>query len=336
MLRSFVLLTALPPTKGHARLIEFASRLCGPVKAKVILATQPGEPFVMHRYVALLAAFPEVDIRLHNRIEEQNPDIPGFRERWAEIMREYGMGSGDYLVASEEYGAWLAEMCGARFMPFDIARDIGPEKATRIRDNLLDNFSDIMPQFQHNLRPTITLFGAESTGKTTLSRWLADYFDGWWLPEWARPYLETCGSEINDDSMTAIWKGQMALQDSARKMYDKPFVFQDTDLFSTLGYWKMYNPDSIPVNLVRDCHRFESDLYLITRSNIPFEPDPLRYGGDRRESDDEYWIRLCETHGLNYRVIRGDRQFVRQVEAEQYVLEAMEEKQKKIRYSREY
>ena len=37
---------------------------------------------------------------------------------------------------------------------------------------------------------TVTIIGAESTGKTSLSRQLADTMDGDWVPEFARPYLE--------------------------------------------------------------------------------------------------------------------------------------------------
>jgi hypothetical protein len=38
--------------------------------------------------------------------------------------------------------------------------------------------------------------------------------------------------------MTAIWKGQLALQRQAfESTVDAPFIVQDTDLFSTVGYW---------------------------------------------------------------------------------------------------
>ena len=43
---------------------------------------------------------------------------------------------------------------------------------------------------QHSAIVKIALFGPESTGKTTLSKQLADYFDTVWAPEFAREYLE--------------------------------------------------------------------------------------------------------------------------------------------------
>ena len=123
--------------------------------------------------------------------------------------------------------------------------------------------------------------------------------------EYARPYLEAVGPEITADKMHAIWKGQMALQRSAREWRDRPFIFQDTDLFSTLGYWRLPHWHSVlgdPSPMLEvDAITLQSDLYIILKSdNVPFEPDPLRYGGDRRESSDQYWIDLAEQYSLNY------------------------------------
>ena len=36
----------------------------------------------------------------------------------------------------------------------------------------------------------VVLFGPESTGKTTLSRQLARYYNSVWVPEYARDYLQ--------------------------------------------------------------------------------------------------------------------------------------------------
>ena len=80
---------------------------------------------------------------------------------------------------------------------------------------------------------TITIFGAESVGKTTLARQLAEALDGEWVQEFARVYLEATGQDVTPDSMRAIWRGQAGLQ---RLPHKKParYVIQDTDLFSTV------------------------------------------------------------------------------------------------------
>ena len=78
------------------------------------------------------------------------------------------------------------------------------------------------------------------------------------------------------------------------------YNIQDTDLFSTVGYWELWDKDSMPQELLESARLRKSDLYVILSSDIPFEPDPLRYGGTVRETTDQYWIDLCEREGLPY------------------------------------
>lgn len=320
MTRAYVLLTALPPTKGHMRLIEFASLAADQVE--VIICTQPGEPFCDERVAALSKATQHLPNAHYNRIHKKLPQEPegheGFWDMWSDFLRMFGFQEGDLIVASERYGKPLAEHVGGRFIPYDIDRRLLYSKATLVRDDPLLYFSTILPEFQPNLIKTITIFGAESTGKTTLSRQLAGEVNGHLLFEWARPYLEYTGNDVTEASMRDIWCGQKALQRQGLHLRDKPFVIQDTDLFSTLGYWEMYPWDHIdpaPRDLADDAHALISDLYIIAPSNIPFEPDPLRYGGDVREATDEQWIQFAERNALTYAVLESNTVDERVMEA---------------------
>ncbi|MGE5299205.1 MAG: AAA family ATPase [Acidobacteriota bacterium] len=172
----------------------------------------------------------------------------------------------------------------------------------------------------------VTIIGAESTGKTTLSRQLADILGGDWLCEFARPYLEVTDGEVSRASMQAIWHGQHAMQHVALSS-PRPYVVQDTDLYATIGYWRLPHVTprigDCPKSLEQTATELASDLYLITKSNIAFAPDPLRYGGDRRESPDSYWIRLCESYKLPYVVIEASDEHERVNEALQIIERSM-------------
>jgi NadR type nicotinamide-nucleotide adenylyltransferase len=308
MSKAFILMTALPPTKGHRNLIRFGASLASEVE--VIVCAQPGEPYAPERWEAVneaCKAYPNVKVHFLYKRLEQNPEAPGFWDMWKNIMDSYGARPGDYYVTSEAYGKTMAEIMDGIFMPYDPERRLYYTKATQIRDHMTDYFHDILPEFQHNLRTNIVVFGAESTGKTTLSEKLSDAVNGHWIFEWARPYLETAGPDITPASMEAIWKGQKALQDHTKYMYDKAFAIFDTDLFSTVGYWEQSHWTEslgpVPEELVQDALDRKADLYIITKSNIPFEVDPIRYGGDRRESPDEYWISVAKKYNLNYIVL---------------------------------
>lgn len=316
-------MTALPPTLGHLRLIQFSHELA---ETRVIVCTQPDEPYPQLRYEAIERSVPDgVTVYWFDEEIEQNPEADGFWDMWREIMESYGFEAGDYVVASESYGSRLADEIGGVFMPYDLNRDVTPVKATRVRNSPIERFHEMIPEFRKDFVSRVTIFGAESTGKSTLSEELAVHYNAYWLFEWARPFLETVGPEITTDKMVKIWQGQKALQYSATYLDDSPLIIQDTDLFSTVGYWDMWDQHT-PPRLVVDAALAQSDLYLITRSNIPFEPDPLRYGGDVRESDDQYWIDLCEANNLNYRVLTSDTLEGRVKEASHYIDVQLESK----------
>jgi HTH-type transcriptional repressor of NAD biosynthesis genes len=335
--RAFVLMTAMPPTKGHKALIDFALALTSDSinGVTVIVATQPGEPYEFERVEALRQAFfapfsanRANFVHLRKTLpQEPTPETEAkFWDMWSEFLLQNGIEPGDYIVSSEMYGQKLAEITGTTFIPYDLDRSVIYTKATTVRNYPQTYFRNVLPEFQPYLRKRVTVFGAESTGKTTLSKALAERVDGWWLPEWARPYLEHVGSEITEEAMTNIWKGQRALQRSASKLTDRPFIIQDTDLFSTYGYWEYSEWAALshthtPYKLVGDALNNKSDLYIITKSNILFEHDQLRYGGDHREIPDEKWIHLCETFDLDYIILESDDPETRLLEAERACVE---------------
>lgn len=331
---AYVVMTAMPPTKGHMHLIDFAKQVGDDYM--VILFAQPHEPMVPERYMALWEAHPNY-VRLYNRTLPQDPETEGFWDLWKMIMNEeIGVHKHDYIVASEHYGQQLADITGATFVPYDPYREITPCKATDVREEPASNFHLIAREFQPFLRKRVTIFGAESTGKTTLTRLLAHDLNGHFFMEWARPYLETCGSEITLESMTAIWKGQAALEAHSESFFDKPFAFFDTDLYSTIGYWLFPHWHHIigdpPQGLLDEA--IKSDLYIITPSNIPFEEDPLRYGGDQREGSDEYWIDVAERFGLNYVVLEEKSREGRLEEAAEHLDVLYDDMRNQIAYDR--
>lgn len=316
MRTAWVIMTAMPPTKGHMNLIKFADSLPAS-QTKVLVSTQPHEPWPAERFLAIKDAVEKMHTHWHpckytgvywlSDKVEQDPEAPGFWEYWDAVIQKEGFAPGDFWVTSEPYGQTLADRNGGVFIPFDPKRELLPIKATPIREDPLSHFDEIIPEFQRYIRKTVTVFGAESTGKTTLSKEIAGMYNGHWLFEWARPYLETVGPDIDIPAMEAIWKGQLAAQRLAQTWTDKPFIVQDTDLFSTVGYWMQPHWQEalgpVPKQLVKDALANKSDLYLITQANIPFEQDSIRYGDGQRESPDSFWIGIAEQFDLNYIVL---------------------------------
>lgn len=333
MTRALVLMKSMPPTKGHERLIEFARGFSE--SGWVLMDTAPDEPLQTQRWDWL--SHKVIDGRGWTadwlRVDDQDSDSPGFWERWKERIDDYGQF--DFVIGSEPYCAKVAEVIGSQYIPYDPDRELAFSRATTVRTDPLGAFSYVAPDFQKHLRTTVTIFGAESTGKTTLSKALAKSLGAEWTFEWAKPYLEIDGPEANLNRMNNIWHGQYAVEKNAEKFaVDKPFIVRDTDLYSTLGYW--LQPEwherlgPMPLGLQSDARHHQADLYIITQSNIPFEKDPLRYGGDHREQPDKYWIDLAEQYELPYVVLTGHDKDARLINAGYLARKAFYEKNQKL------
>lgn len=331
MPNAIVLMTALVPTVGHKYLIDFAKNLTGwNNHVHVILGTMDREPVAgILRWDAFIATYlhdRKVKIHwLHRDVPQEPSEHPDFWSVWRDIVREFvDVDPDDYFVASELYGIDMAQALGCKFMPCNRYRETIDIKGTTVRQNLLRDFEYILPSFQHNIRKTVTVFGPESCGKTTMTRWLAQELNGHFIPEWAREYLETVGAEITDEKMRAIVNGQYAVQQTAQNdLFNKPFIFQDTDLLSTVGYYRLWGGGTDEdLDLVEHlAKKTKSDLYVVMNDQIPFEADPLRYGGDKRESNTQFWINLLDDFGCDYVLIRNTDIGKQRREAKQDVLD---------------
>lgn len=331
---SIVLMTALLPTIGHKRLIEYAAELSHEVN--VIISGRSFEPISVHTRGDCLSKdmSREHNVKFHIHEDDSAPQNPSgsgydrkFWEYWMNVITTktgYGIYDSDIaVVSSEPYGDNIAKCFSWDFVPYDIDRQIDGVKGSNVRSDVRKNWEYIIPSMQFLLKSYVTIMGPESCGKTTLAKDLAEYYNGYFIPEWARPYLETVGPNITPQKMDIISKGQFALEmHASENLNDKPFIFLDTDILSTIGYYeiwdkhytreeKFYSINNIDfVNVYRP-----ADLYIILSDNIPFVKDPLRYGGDKRESNTQFWIDLAERENLNYVVLETKYHSMRMQEA---------------------
>jgi len=132
----------------------------------------------------------------------------------------------------------------------------------------------------------IALFGPESTGKTTLAKQLAEYYETEWVPEFARDYLQGKWEENQHicvaDDMLPIAYGQVALENK-RLASAKKYLFSDTNLMVTKVFSEMYYGFCDPL-LNEAALEHEYDLFFLTDIDVPWEKDDIRDTPDGRES----------------------------------------------------
>ncbi len=173
---------------------------------------------------------------------------------------------------------------------------------------------------------TVAILGAESTGKTTLCRDLAEYFDSLWVPEYMRTYLQAKWNQqqatCNWEDLLPIAQGQIdnenklaeqVAQTTQKNNADKGYLFCDTSLFELMIYANWYYGDS-PNALTQAALSHHYDLILVTAVDIPWVADDLRDSPYDRQAITTRIENELNYYNKPFKRIGGDRkQRVQQV-----------------------
>ena len=137
----------------------------------------------------------------------------------------------------------------------------------------------------------VGIIGPESTGKSTLARYLARRYNGICVPESAREYIEKLNRPYTMGDVEAIARHQIEqLQeiDSHLSPLTSNLYFFDTELIIT-KVWFEHKYGSCPPWLEQAIHDYPMDVYLLTYPDIEWKPDPVRENPDiRLELFDRY------------------------------------------------
>jgi len=148
----------------------------------------------------------------------------------------------------------------------------------------------------------IVITGPESSGKTTLTRNLARQYQANWVGEYARTYLEQLDRPYREEDLERIGREQLRQQRSAAN--DQSFLFCDTGLI-VLYVWSMVSYQRVQPWLVEKLAGDETDLYLLTVPDMPWEPDPLREHPEQREWLFDQYRAYLDSHHVPHRIIKG-------------------------------
>lgn len=151
----------------------------------------------------------------------------------------------------------------------------------------------------------VVVIGPESTGKSTLSQDLANYFVCHWVPEYARTYIEQLGKPYNYDDLLEIAKGQVELEEEESKKA-KDLLICDTDLH-VIKVWSQHKFGKVHPWIEQQISERKYDLYLLTDIDIPWENDPQREHPEpeKREYFFEIYRNGVINSGIPYMIISG-------------------------------
>ncbi len=157
---------------------------------------------------------------------------------------------------------------------------------------------------KHNRIKKIVISGPESSGKSTLTKELADFFESDYYPEYAREYVENLTDKYTYNDVVLIAKHQ--IKELSRTNFEKKnrFVFYDTGLIIT-KVWFEYVFNKVPDFLLKSLKEIKIDCYLLCYPDLSWEPDNVREnGGDIRLELFEKYKSEIEKYKINYFIIR--------------------------------
>jgi NadR type nicotinamide-nucleotide adenylyltransferase len=297
-----------PPHAGHELLVRTAAAVSD--RVSVLILARPDEALPLADRVAWLAAavadLPDVTVAGGDDPHPIDYDDAAvwdlheaeFRAVLATITDEPVTA----VFSSEPYGVELARRFGATAVCVDPGRTLVPACASDVRADPVATWHLLPPPVQAGLARRVVVVGAESTGKTTLCRDLADALRARggahgrtrWVPEVgrertielqaaavARAALAGAPPPLMDAlewptaEFTAIAAAQNRRED-AEAVIGGPVLVCDTDAFAT-GIWhERYVGQRDPAV---DALARHHDLYLVTHHDgAPFVQDGIRDG----------------------------------------------------------
>ena len=156
----------------------------------------------------------------------------------------------------------------------------------------------------------IVLVGPESTGKTTLAKFLADYFNTVWVKEYLREFsvakLENGNKLVEKSDNYTLVKNQLFLENEAVKQANK-FVFCDTNFVQTMIYSELYFGES-DAFFKEYIDSFKYDLYLLTGIDVEWEADGIRDAPFERENHYNYFKKRLMDINVPFIEISGNEQ----------------------------
>lgn len=150
----------------------------------------------------------------------------------------------------------------------------------------------------------IAVVGPESTGKSTMSAYLANHFGTVWVPEFARGYCENLNGDYTWQDEVNMFYGQIELEKEMLPKAKNGLIICDTT-FITIKIWSDQLFGKSPQEVLDKLPKHPYDLYLLLDIDLPWEDDPLRDFPDMREHFMQVWHNELQALDANYTVISG-------------------------------
>lgn len=327
-----------PLHKGHQHLIEAAWADPTIDRLVVLVYANPDFPLMpSHRRARWIRAlYPQAEVYVPESPPPDNADDLTQREFVRQWLMQHGIRV-DKVYTSEPYGEGFARHIGAEHQLVDLSRKQFPISGTQVRAWLADIEPSIkvaasgtpenpfrqsaLQAWVHPLVATdllhwldpvkkVVFLGAESTGKSTLARRMAQAFQTPFVAEYGREYYEQKGGVLTLEDYVHIAQRHRELEDTARlriaQTQGSGYLFIDTNALTTLFFSYYYNQGGLPAlhQLANECKE-RYHYVFVCADDIPFEQDGWRDNALWRGRMQGLVLHDLDCRGIEYHLVYG-------------------------------
>lgn len=302
-----------PFTMGHKYLIDTTIEQCD--KVHVLVCSLKSEDIYGEiRYNWIKDTYKDNPNVIVHWCQDENPQKPEECSSTDEFYYKYWNPSVysridflDVVFTSENYGDEFAHYLGVEHVLVDINRKKYKVSGTKVRENpykMKDNIPNIVKPYYTK---KVVMIGPESVGKSTLTKYLSNYFGGNFIEEYGRTYCEKVKppTEFEQGDFNYIALEHRRLVEESIETTDM-VLFVDTEAITTKIFGEMYLNDfnSDMVDLLIDNQSY--DLYLLLSPDVPWVDDNTREFPTGRM---EHFLRIkkeLDERNLPYVIINGE------------------------------
>jgi NadR type nicotinamide-nucleotide adenylyltransferase len=315
MIRGMALGKFLPPHLGHVYLAEFGQHHVDDMTVVVCSIEREPIPGAL-RYRWMRELLPGVRVvHLTDELPQEPAEHPDFWDLWREALLRVLPAPPQRVFASESYGHRLARELGAEFVEVDIARAAVPVSGTAIRARPLEHWAHLPRCVRPYFARRVSVFGPESTGKSTLAARLAERYQTTLVREYARAYLEARQGHLEERDLLPIARGQIASEEALVPGCNRVLICDTDPLLTTV--WSHTLHGACDPWITERARQRRYDLTLLTDVDVPWVPDPVRYLPDDRRPFFDRCEEALKQAGRPYLILRGpwDERFARACDA---------------------
>lgn len=305
-MKGFVFGKFYPFHIGHQKMIEFALEkgsvtvlVCAEEKEKIngnIRKEWIKETFSNNK---------NLKVKVFNYSENNFPNTSvsdwDVSKKWSEVFKEYFKDE-DFLVTSEEYGEMLSVIMNIDHFMFDENRENIQISASEIRENVFENWQYLPLFVQKYFALKVVILGTESTGKTTMTNSLSEYFKANKVSEAGRDLIAD-SKEFSFDDLEKVYKEHTDRIENVD--YSKSFLtLIDTDIHITKSYAEFVfgRKLSVPDDII---DKNKADLYLYSTKDAEYIQDGTRLEIDERNKLDESHRNILKEEKIDFLEISG-------------------------------